>query len=97
MKNPNLLDAWLDSWDRNNTITVNLLRAIPKDDLDIRPMASSPSLAQLFTHLHYVRLIFVAENVPELAVEVPKSEWTAERDPARLEHMLTASALDKTT
>jgi uncharacterized damage-inducible protein DinB len=84
--------ALLDSWDRNNTITINLLRIIPVGDLDIRPMASSPSVAQLFTHLHYVRLIFVAENAPEVAIDVPKSEWTAERDPARLEHMLNDSA-----
>jgi len=28
---PDLLEALLDSWDRNNTILVNLLRAIPKD------------------------------------------------------------------
>ncbi len=26
-----MIEALLDSWDRNNTITVNLLRAVPAD------------------------------------------------------------------
>lgn len=32
-----LLDALLDSWDRNNTILVNLLRVLPEGGLDVRP------------------------------------------------------------
>jgi uncharacterized damage-inducible protein DinB len=95
MANPTdraLLDALLDAWERNNTITINLLRAIPKADLDLRPTDSSPSIAQLFAHLHYVRMIFVVENAPDIAVEMRKDEWRAERDPARLEQMLMDSA-----
>jgi uncharacterized damage-inducible protein DinB len=87
-----LLDALVDAWDRNNTITVNLLRAIAKEDLDIQPLASSPTIAQLFAHLHYVRMIFVVENAPDIAVDMRKAEWRAERDPARLEQMLNDSA-----
>ena len=66
---PDLLEALLDSWDRNNTILVNLLRAIPKDALGTRAMESSPSVGELFGHIHYVRLVFISENVPELAVD----------------------------
>jgi hypothetical protein len=33
---PRLLEALLDSWDRNNTILVNLLHAIPADRLNTR-------------------------------------------------------------
>src|SRR5215218_9303726 len=87
-----LLDAVVDAWDRNNTITINLLRAIAKEDLDIRPMAGSPTIAQLFAHLHYVRMIFVVENAPDIPVEMRKEEWRAERDPDRLEQMLIESA-----
>jgi hypothetical protein len=36
-----LLELLLDSWDRNNTILVNLLRAIPEGGLEIRPMEGS--------------------------------------------------------
>jgi uncharacterized damage-inducible protein DinB len=86
-----LLEALLDSWERNNTITLNLLRGIPKSDLEIRPMDSSPSIAQLFTHLHYVRLVFVAENAPAFAGDLPQDEWTAEPDPDRLAQMLIDS------
>ena len=61
-----LLEALLDSWDRNNTILVNLLHALPQGGLDARAMEGSPSIAELFTHIHYVRLVFVSEDAPEL-------------------------------
>ena len=57
-----LLDALLDSWDRNNTILVNLLRALPDGGMDARAADGSPTVAQLFMHIHYVRLVFVAEG-----------------------------------
>ncbi len=92
----NLLDALLDSWDRNNTILVNLLRALPKGGLEIKAMDGSPSVAQLFTHIHYVRLVFVFEDAPEFAPQFgkdrPKEEWLAERDPDRIAQTLNESA-----
>ena len=87
-----LLEALLDSWDRNNTILVNLLRALPEGGLDVRPMNGSPSIAELFTHIHYVRLVFVFEDAPEFARPVPESEWVVERDPGRIAQMLNDSA-----
>jgi uncharacterized damage-inducible protein DinB len=87
-----LLEALLDSWDRNNTILVNLLRAIPEGGLEIRPMEGSPSVAELFTHIHYVRLIFVFEDAPEFARELPENEWVAEHSPDRIAQMLNDSA-----
>jgi uncharacterized damage-inducible protein DinB len=83
-----LLEALLDSWDRSNTILVNLLRALPAGTLEIRPMESSPSIAQLFTHIHYVRLILLSEDAPEFSQTLPDQEWALERDPARIAHML---------
>ena len=88
----NLLDALLDSWDRNNTILVNLLRAIPEEGFDYRVMATSPSVGEMFSHIHYVRLVFVEEDVPEVAVDVPRDEWIVERDVGRMAHLLDASA-----
>jgi len=95
-----LLDAVLDSWDRNNTILLNLLRALPQGGLEARVIEGSPSIAQLFTHIHYVRLVFVFEDAPEfasqlapqLAKDLPEEEWAVERDPARIAHMLNDSA-----
>ena len=52
---PLLLEALIDSWDRNNTILINLLRALPDGGMDARALDDSPSVAQLFMHIHYVR------------------------------------------
>jgi uncharacterized damage-inducible protein DinB len=89
---PDLLEALLDSWDRNNTILLNLLRALPEGGLEAKAMEGSPSIAQLFTHIHYVRLVFVFEDAPEFAKNVPQEEWAAERDPGRIAQMLNDSA-----
>ena len=60
-----LLHALLDSWDRNNIILTNLLRALPDGGLEARAAEGSPSVAELFTHIHYVRLVFVLEDAPD--------------------------------
>jgi hypothetical protein len=86
-----LLDIWLDSWDRNNTILLNLLRSLPPGGLDLKAIEGSPSVVELFNHMHYVRLAFVAEDAPELARPLPAEEWSGERDPGRLTEMLKKS------
>jgi uncharacterized damage-inducible protein DinB len=87
-----LLEALLDSWDRNNTILLNLLRALPEGGLEARVMGGSPSVAELFTHIHYVRLVFISEDTPEFARDLPEEEWMDERDPDCLAQMLNDSA-----
>jgi len=87
-----LLEALLDSWDRNNTILVNLLRALPEGGLEASAMEGSPSVAELFTHIHYVRLVFVSEDAPEFAKDLPEKEWVAERDRDGIAQMLNGSA-----
>lgn len=87
-----LLEALLDSWDRNNNILLNLLRALPDGALEARAMETSPSIAQLFMHIHYVRLVFVFEDAPEFSGNVPVEEWATERDRDRLAQMLNESA-----
>jgi uncharacterized damage-inducible protein DinB len=87
-----LLEALLDSWDRNNTILLNLLHALPDGGLEAKAMEGSPSIAELFTHIHFVRLVFVFEDAPEFARNLPKEEWVAERDAGRIAEMLNDSA-----
>src|SRR5689334_22579611 len=87
-----LIEALLNSWDRNNTILLNLLRALPEGGLEARAMEGSPSVAQLFAHIHYVRLVFVFEDAPEFARTLPEEEWVVERDPDRIAQMLNDSA-----
>ncbi|MGA9564848.1 MAG: DinB family protein [Candidatus Korobacteraceae bacterium] len=97
MSDQTLLAALLDSWDRNNAILVNLLRAVPEGGLEARAMEGSPSVAEMFTHINYVRLVFVSEDAPEFAGdgpkrETPKEEWAVEWDPDRIAQMLNESA-----
>lgn len=86
-----LLNAVLDSWDRSNTILLNLLRAIPEDALGARAAEGSPTVARMFTHIHHERMVSVLENAPEHAGEVPAEEWSDERDSSRIEEMLRES------
>ena len=44
-----LLEALLDSWDRNNAILLNLLHVLPGGGLEAKAIESSPSVAELFT------------------------------------------------
>ena len=87
-----LLEALLDSWDRNNAILVNLLRALPDQALQARATERGPSVGELFNHIHYVRLVFISEDAPEFAPPLPEEEWSGERDPDRIAEMLNNSA-----
>ena len=87
-----LLEALLDSWDRNNTIMLNLLRALPEGGLEAKAMPDSPSVAQQFTHINHERLVSVFEEAPEFAIDVPAEEWMVERDRERIAQMLNDSA-----
>ncbi len=87
-----LLEIILDSWDCNHRILVNLLRALPAGGLEARVMAGSPTVAEMFTHMHFVRLIFLSEDVPEFATPLPLREWLNEGDPERIAKELDRSA-----
>jgi uncharacterized damage-inducible protein DinB len=87
-----LLEALLDSWERNNAILVNLLRGLPEGGLYVRTMEGSLTVAELFTHIHFVRLVFLSEDAPAFAPELPQKEWVNEGDPKRIEQMLNDSA-----
>lgn len=91
--NDGLLAALLESWERSNRILVNLLRALPGDALDVRAAAGSPTVRSLFAHMHFVRLIFVTEDVPELPVALPAREWDDTPSQNALAMMLDASAV----
>jgi uncharacterized damage-inducible protein DinB len=88
-----VLDAVLDSWDRNNAILLNLLQLVPEARLGWQPHTTSPSLGKLFTHMDYVRRVFVLEDAPEFALAAQPGEWTDEHSRARLIEMLHESAI----
>lgn len=87
-----LLEALLDSWDRNNAILINLLHALPADAVEAKAMEDSPSIAEMFTHIHYVRLVLVSEDAPEFARDLPEAEWVIDRDPGLIAQSLNDSA-----
>jgi uncharacterized damage-inducible protein DinB len=87
-----LLDALLDSWDRNNAILVNLLRLVPPGGLEARATSGSPSVSELLTHMHSVRLVFISEDAPDFTVDLPSEEWTHKSDPKRIGQRLNESA-----
>lgn len=87
-----VLPALLDSWDRNNTILVNLLRALPADQLDHRVMADGFSIVGMFVHIDYCRRYAVGRDAPEIPVPELPEGWRSERDPDRLEQLLHESA-----
>jgi uncharacterized damage-inducible protein DinB len=90
--NDNFVELFLDSWDRNNRILVNLLLALPEGSLADSAVEGGPSIAKMFTHMHFVRLILVNEDVPEFATELPVTEWQAETDRNKLASKLNESA-----
>jgi uncharacterized damage-inducible protein DinB len=87
-----LLEPLLNSWDRNNTILLNLLSIVPKGGLEVRTMEGCPSVAEMFAHIHYVRLVFVSEDAPEFARKLPGNEWLGEDDAGRIAQKLNESA-----
>lgn len=87
-----LLEVLLDSWDRNNTIMLNLLHALPNSSLGVRVVESSPTVAETFTHIIYIRLVHVYEDAPEFSQGVPEQEWLDERDKEHTSRMLNESA-----
>jgi uncharacterized damage-inducible protein DinB len=92
VKDNHLLAVILDSWDRNNHILVNLIRALPAGGLEARVMSGSPSVAEMFTHMHFVRLVFLSEDAPEWAIPLPPREWLNEGNPDRIVEELEKSA-----
>jgi uncharacterized damage-inducible protein DinB len=93
-----LLEALLDSWNRNNTILLNLLRTLPEGGLEARAMEGSPSIAVQLSHIHSTRLFFVTQTAPEFSkdlVQLFRQEGEnrlAERNLERIAAGLEASA-----
>jgi uncharacterized damage-inducible protein DinB len=87
-----LLDAVVDSWDRHSRVLLNLLQLIPTHGLDARVREGSPTVSQMFMHMHHERMVSVLENAPEYAGTVPTEEWRHERDANQISEMLHESA-----
>lgn len=94
----NLLEALIDSYQRGNTILINLLYALPEGGLEASPMTGSMPVAAQFAHIQNTRLFWLNQVTPEFATNVTQlfqqdgQDWVAERDPIRIAEALNASA-----
>jgi len=85
---PNLLEALLESWDRNNTILTNLVKSLPEESLQLKPSPTSWPVAVHLSHIHEVRLFWLGQTAPEFAQGVEQlfakgEPWSLEREPQR--------------
>jgi uncharacterized damage-inducible protein DinB len=93
-----LLGAILDSFERGNTILLNLLHTLPEGGLEARAQAQSPTVAAHFAHMHSTRRYFLNDTAPEFASATESlttkvdDVQVAERDLERIAQQLTASA-----
>lgn len=92
MTEANLLEALLDSWDRNNKIQLGLLRDLPEGGLEAKAIGSEASVGQVLSHICYIRLVHTFEDAPEHSTFVPQEEWAKENDRGRLAQLLAESA-----
>ena len=85
-----VFEALLDSYQRGNTILLNLLHALPEGGLDAKAMEGSWSVTVMFSHIHQTRLFWLTQTAPEFAENVAPlfrkegGDWIAERDPRRI-------------
>lgn len=86
-----LLRAVLEGWDRHNRVLMNLAGAIPPGGLDARALPGSPSVGEMFSHMHHERMVSVAEEAPEHGGPIPEGEWVGVEDAAAVAAMLEVS------
>jgi uncharacterized damage-inducible protein DinB len=93
-----LLEALLDSWERNNTILLGFLRALPDGGLEWGALENSWPIAVQLMHIHHTRQFYVSQALPELGEGLPAlyterdGEWTPSRDLEQIHAALGASA-----
>ncbi|MDX2004379.1 MAG: DinB family protein [Meiothermus sp.] len=93
-----LLEAILDSYQRNNAILLNLLHALPEGGMNFRAIEGSQSVAVQISHIQNTRLFWLGQVAPEFREGLLQlfrqdgDDWLAERDPARIEEALKQSA-----
>lgn len=92
-----VLEALLESWDRNNTILLNLVRSLPEGSLELRPSETSWPVAVHLSHIHQTRLYWLSQAAPEFEHGVEElfrqqgEQWIAERDLSKVIAGLEAS------
>ncbi len=96
--NDSVFEALLNSYQRNNTILLNLLHTLPEGGQEARALEGSPSIAEQYAHMQQTRLFWLSQVAPEFTTGMHQlyrqvgEERVAEREPARIEQALNQSA-----
>jgi uncharacterized damage-inducible protein DinB len=92
MQDGRLIDQVLGAWRVHDRINLGLLQAVPARGLDAVPSASrGRNVAQVFAHMHKVRVAWLQYNAPELVAGVPRFERGASPGRSQLKAALRAS------
>lgn len=62
-----LLEPFLDSWQRSNRVLIGLLDLISNDRFAAKATPSGMSVSAMFGHIVHMRMAMVHENAPEHA------------------------------
>jgi uncharacterized damage-inducible protein DinB len=81
----------VETWAIHNRINLYLLDAVPDDALGAALSPKFRTVAQLFAHVHNVRLMWLKSAAPELLAGLEKLETDEPGNKARLRKALEAS------
>jgi uncharacterized damage-inducible protein DinB len=93
-----LLGALLNSYQRNNTILLNLLKALPEGTMNAKALPDSAPIAVQFSHIHQTRLFWLEQTAPEFAETLASlfhkqgEDYLPEFDPQKITTALVLSS-----
>ena len=89
-----MTDQLVDSWAINHRINLYLLAAIPPEALPAVPVGmQGRSVAEIFAHVHKIRVMWLEPAAPDLAVGLPKLPTKTKADKNALTHDVLHAAL----
>lgn len=86
-----MTDALVETWEIHNRVHLYLLAALGADDLAVAPSGAGRSVADLFAHVHNVRLMWLRSASPDLLEGLEKIESGSKPSRDALVAALTAS------
>ena len=92
MSDDRLIEQILNTWQIHNGVNLYLLDNIPKKGFEAVPLSSEGrNVAQVFAHIHHVRLRWLEYNAAEVASKVPRFHRRVSPSGAKLKAALRAS------
>ena len=86
-----MTDPLVETWEINSRINIFLLKALKPDDLSVTPAGKGRTVADLLSHVHNVRLMWLKSSEPDLLEGLVKVEAGSSPSLAVLERSLAES------